>query len=81
MSTQLQLTDVKVGNLKPVRGGWNKEIPDTPYPTNYPTHMAKVPYHQIKTNKDYEMQDGLFFSKMEGDFLVPDFGFVVQEKI
>jgi hypothetical protein len=39
-----------------------------------------VKYKQLNTNKDYEMKQGLFASKKEGGFLVPDFAHIIYEK-
>lgn len=66
-----------------VVGGWWKDLfyeqPSLAYPHNYSTHVAKVSYKQLNTQKSYNMYDGLFYSKMEGDFLVPNFGSLVYE--
>lgn len=51
------------------------------YPSNFASHISLVNYRQLDTEKDYLMKDGLFYSKMEGDVLVPEFGFVVFEKV
>ena len=51
------------------------------YPENYTPAVSIVAYKQLDTDKDYEMHEGLFFSKKEGDILVPDFGCVVMEKV
>ncbi len=57
------------------------EQPRPRYPENFSSCVSIVDYKQLETDKNYRMQDGLFISKMEGDFLVPDFGFVVHERI
>ena len=56
-----------------------KEIPKIKYVTNFATHVSEVKYKQLETQKKYKMNSGLFYSKMEGDFLVPDFGFIITE--
>jgi len=64
-------------------GWWTnlyKETPKVRYPENYSAHIAKVPYKNLDSNREFEMQDGLFFSRMNGDFLEPNFGFIVHEK-
>lgn len=65
-------------------GGWWKDFfftqPSVAYPENYSPHIAKVSYKQLNTQTEYIMYDGLFYSNMDGDFLVPNFGSVVYEK-
>jgi len=73
------------GHQVKVRGWWTDlylEVPRTAYPENFSTHVAKVPYTSLNFDppKDFEMQDGLFYSKMNGDFLEPQFGFIINEK-
>jgi len=57
-----------------------REQPRTRYPSNFSPHVSIVKYKQLDTGKDYEMRVGLFCSRMEGDFLVPDYGYVIHEK-
>lgn len=65
--------------------GWFSQLfieePKIKYPENYPSGISIVDYKQLNTGKEYRMQDGLLFSKMDGDFLVPDFGFVIHERL
>lgn len=56
------------------------ETPEIAYPENFPSCVSVVDYKQLDYNKNYRMMDGLFMSRMEGDFLVPNFGFVVFER-
>ena len=58
-----------------------QEAPSVRYTKNFASCVAKVEYKQLNTQKNYLMQDGLFFSCQEGDFMVPDFGFTIHEKI
>lgn len=64
--------------------GWFAELfrerPDPAYVGNFPTGVAQVSYRQLDLGKDYLMQDGLFYSAREGDFMVPDFGYTIHEK-
>lgn len=64
--------------------GWFSQLflepPKTAYPENFPSCVSVVDYKQLDTNKNYRMMDGLFMSRMEGDFLVPEFGFAVFER-
>jgi hypothetical protein len=71
-----------------------REQPQGPsYVKNFPTNVAAVDYKAVipdvttgagilipGSKKDYRMQDGLFFSHQEGDFMVPDFGYTVHER-
>lgn len=64
--------------------GWFSDLyriePSIRFVGNYTTGISIVNYKNISTNKNYSLNSGLFYSKMEGDFLVPEFGFVVEEK-
>jgi hypothetical protein len=64
--------------------GWFTDMflakPRVPYPENFPAGVSIVDYKQLNTNKEYRMLDGLFMSRMDGDFLVPNFGFSVFER-
>ncbi len=57
-----------------------KEVPSLRYISNYPTGISKVNYKQLNTNIDYEMQNGLFFSMLENDLMVPDFGNIISTR-
>lgn len=65
--------------------GWFSEFfikrPSVRYPENFPSCVSIVDYKHLNLDKFYRMQDGLMFSKMEGDFLVPNFGFAIHEKV
>lgn len=58
-----------------------QEVPRPAYTGNYNTNISVVDYLDLPTQKKYKMQDGLFYSKKEGDFLVPEFGYTIHEKI
>ena len=64
--------------------GWLTNLfptqPSVRYPENYSPHVSIVPYHHLSLKKDFEMRAGLFFSKQQDEFLVPDYGFIVHEK-
>jgi hypothetical protein len=49
-------------------------------PRTSSTHIAKVCYKQLNTNLDYEMYQGLFTSKLNGDLLEPEFGYIVYNR-
>lgn len=57
------------------------ETPPVRYPKNYSSNVSVVKYKQLNTQKNYEMNEGLFFSRMNGDILVPEYGSVVLEKV
>lgn len=58
-----------------------KEVPRVRYIENYTSGVSVMDYENVQTKKNYRMQEGLFFSRMEGDFLVPQFGFTIHEVI
>jgi hypothetical protein len=61
--------------------GWLSDFfrirPRVRYVSNYSTHLAKVCYKQINTNKDYEMFHGILSSRLENDLLIPEFGHII----
>ena len=61
--------------------GLFQETPKLRYVQNFPTNVAMVEYRQFDTNRDFVMKDGLFSSSRHGDFMVPEFGSVVLEKL
>ena len=54
------------------------EYPKLAQPCNFPTQVAKVEYKNLDTGLDYVMFQGLFSSRFEDGFLVPEFGFSVE---
>jgi hypothetical protein len=64
--------------------GWITDLflktPEIRYSKNFSSCVSSFDYTQLDTGKKYKMQDGLFFSRKEEDFLVPNFGFTVHEK-
>ncbi len=56
-----------------------QEQPKVRYAENYSPHIAMVKYKQLNFNQNFEMYVGLFGSSLEGEFMVPDFSFVVNE--
>lgn len=66
--------------------GWFSELfrepPQGPaYVKNFPTNVAQVDYKELTRKREFKMQDGLFYSCQEGDFMVPEFGYTVHEKL
>lgn len=49
------------------------EQPKVPYPENFISCIAKIDYRCYNDGKDYRMFAGLFTSKIEDDYLIPDF--------
>lgn len=64
--------------------GWFTEFfrkqPRPRFSENFSTHIAKVCYKQLNTNLEYEMYQGLFTSKLNGDLLEPEFGYIVYNR-
>lgn len=64
--------------------GWIADMyikkPRPAYVNNFPTNVAKVPYKLINTGQKFELKYGLFSSNIEDGFLVPDFGFIINEE-
>jgi len=56
-----------------------KKQPGLKFVQNYSTHISVVKYKQLNFNINYEMLVGMFGSKKEDDFMVPDFSFIVNE--
>jgi hypothetical protein len=64
--------------------GWLSELfrvqPRVAYASNFATHVAQVDYTELASKQEFKMQEGLFFSRQEGDFMVPDFGYSVHKQ-
>lgn len=64
--------------------GWITDLflttPELRYSKNFSSCVSSFDYNNLNNDKKYKMQDGLFFSRKEEDFLVPNFGFTVHEK-
>jgi len=54
--------------------------PRVAYVENFPTHISVVKYKNITTGKSFEMSNGILSSVEEGDYLVPDFSFYINEQ-
>jgi len=50
------------------------------YVENFASHLAKVCYKQLNTNKNYEMYHGITVSRLVGDCLEPDFAAMIYER-
>jgi len=65
--------------------GWINDLymkkPNPGYIQNYPSSTSFVSYKYLNTGQDFELCYGLFSSNVEGDYLVPEFGFVINEKM
>jgi len=74
--------------LKPCGSGHQVEVsgwisglflkqPRPKYVNNFSTHVSKVEYKCLNTNRDFKIHAGLFNSKLENDVLVPSYANVV----
>lgn len=65
--------------------GWINNLyiksPRPAYIQNYPASVSFVSYKFLNTGQDFELCYGLFSSNVEGEYLVPEFGFVINEKV
>lgn len=64
--------------------GWYADLflkqPSLRYVENFASCRSVVEYKQLNTKKEYKMEDGLFFSQQQDEFLKPDFGYIIHEK-
>jgi hypothetical protein len=65
--------------------GWFADLfrvrPERPcFLHNFSTHIAKVDYKNITTNREFQLQAGVFSSKAGDGFLQPQFGQMIYEK-
>jgi hypothetical protein len=64
--------------------GWFCELfnkkPSVRYVENFPTHISLVEYKNITTGKEFIMNSGILSSNMDGDYLIPNFEFYINEK-
>lgn len=62
--------------------GWARDFamkrPRPAYVQNFPTHVAKVTAKQVETGREYAYCTGILYSRVTGEYLVPDFGYVVE---
>jgi len=63
--------------------GWLTDLfiktPSMRYVHNYPTCVANVPYTFLETGQKFELCHGLFSSNEVDGFLIPEFGFIINE--
>lgn len=50
-------------------------------PRNFPPHVSKVPYKDLPTQRNFVMKVGLFASTWDGTSLIPEYGYIVYEKL
>lgn len=64
--------------------GWYADLfleqPSTRYVENFASCRSVVEYEQLDTKKEYKMEDGLFYSQQQDEFIKPDFGYIIHEK-
>lgn len=56
------------------------EIPRVTYPENFISCIAKIDYHCYTDNCDYRMYAGLFTSKIDDGYLIPEFDNIYFKK-
>jgi len=65
--------------------GWITKLfmkePDLRYVSNYSTLVSKVPYKILPININMELYSGLFSSELVEEYLVPSFGYIVNEVV
>jgi hypothetical protein len=63
--------------------GWVTDLfmktPRVAYVYNFPTCISKVPYKYLNTGQNFELCHGLFSSNESDGFLVPEFGYIINE--
>ena len=63
--------------------GWFSELfakyPSVGYVGNFSTHISVVEYKNLSTDMKYVMNSGIFSSEVDGDYLVPNFGFYIEK--
>ncbi len=57
------------------------KVPRVAYPDNFSNHVSIVKYKCLSTDRDFELNYGLFSSKIVEDYLVPDFGYFINEVV
>lgn len=57
------------------------EIPSFALENNFSSHVSEVQYKNLANEKEYTMFSGLFSSKIEDDYLVPQFSMIINEKV
>lgn len=70
------------GHQTEVSGWFSKFFnfqPKVKYVENYSAHISLIKYKQINFDQNFEMSVGIFGSKKEDEFMVPDFSFVINE--
>lgn len=51
------------------------------YVGNYNSAVSKVPYTFLETGQEFVLNYGLFSSNLDGHYLVPEFGFTINENV
>ncbi len=68
-----------------VLSGWITKLfmkkPNPGYLENYSSLISKVPYKFLETGQNFELSYGLFGSSVRDGYLVPEFGFIINEVI
>ena len=65
--------------------GWITQLyieqPRIPYPENFISCVSKIDYKCYNDGSDYRLYAGLFVSKIENDYLVPEFDSTYYKKV
>jgi hypothetical protein len=70
------------GSQEEVQGWITKFFINKPkfaLPQNFSTHVSEVSYKNISNKKDYIMFLGLFSSKIESGYLIPDYSMIIND--
>lgn len=66
-----------------IDGWWSREMLVKPVngqkPDNAPSHIARVIWKNLETGRRFSINFGLFFSRLDGEILVPQWGYVQNE--
>lgn len=59
-----------------------REVPRLAKASNFPSHIATVPYSHKTLGRDFNLCYGLFSSTLDKNgFLIPDYGYVINERL
>ena len=65
--------------------GWITNLfinkPDFKLICNFSTHISKIEYKNLSSDEEYIMECGLFASKIENDYLCPEYFYNIYDKM
>lgn len=82
MKDFFELVECGSGHQAEVEGWITKlfiKVPKVGYVSNFSNQVSVVKYKCLSTGISYELNHGLFSSVIEDDYLVPDFGYFINE--